>query len=161
MFNKEPKSWLIGKDAGAGKDWWQKEKGAAEDETFDMNLSKLWEIVKDRGAGWAAVHGVAKSRTQLSNWTTTNWIGYPYCFYIMGFFFFFGCKACGILAPSPGNQTRTPCIRRWSFNYWTTRKSLGYCFLNFCHCIFQGYNSLWLSAKENSSALLTFPRSWM
>ena len=44
------------------------------DGIIDMNLSKLWEIVKD-GQGWsAAVHGVAKSCIQLSNWTTrTYW----------------------------------------------------------------------------------------
>ena len=35
--------------------------------SVDMNLSKLWEIVKDRGAWRAAVHGVTKSRIQLSN----------------------------------------------------------------------------------------------
>ena len=38
---------------------------------MDMNLSKLQEIVKKREAWHAAVHGVAKSQTQLSNWTTT------------------------------------------------------------------------------------------
>ena len=40
--------------------------------TRDMNLSKLWEMVKDREAWHAAVHGAAKSQTQLSNWTTTT-----------------------------------------------------------------------------------------
>ena len=34
---------------------------------MDMNLSKLWEIVKDTGAWSAAVYGVAKNQTQLSN----------------------------------------------------------------------------------------------
>ena len=37
---------------------------------MDMNLSKLQEMVKDREAWRAAVHGVTKSQTQLSNWTT-------------------------------------------------------------------------------------------
>ena len=35
--------------------------------SVDMNLSKLWEIVKDRGAWRAAAHGVAKSQTRLSD----------------------------------------------------------------------------------------------
>ena len=41
-------------------------------DSMDMNLGKLWEIVTDREAWRAAVHGVSKSQTQLNNWTTTN-----------------------------------------------------------------------------------------
>ena len=41
-------------------------------DSIDMSLSKLWQMVKDREAWRAAGHEVAKSRTQLSNWTTTT-----------------------------------------------------------------------------------------
>ena len=48
-------------------------------DSMDMNLHKIWGIVGDREACRAAIHGVAKSQTRLSDWTTTLEIAHPNC----------------------------------------------------------------------------------
>ena len=65
------------KSPWAGKDWRQEEKGMAEDKMVgwhhglnEHEFEQIWEMVKDREAWSAAVHGVAKSWTWLSDWTT-------------------------------------------------------------------------------------------
>ena len=78
LWPPDAKNWLTGKDPDDGREWRQKEKGAADDEMIaedsitnstDMNLSELWVTVKDRGAWCAAVHGVSKNSTLLSKCT--------------------------------------------------------------------------------------------
>ena len=65
------KTWMLGQIEGRKRRgrlrmrWWD---GITD--SVDMNLSKLQEIVKDRGAWRATVHGVAKSQTRLRDWTT-------------------------------------------------------------------------------------------
>ena len=71
--NSLEKTLMLAKIEGRKRSGWQRVRwlGSITD-SMDMNLSKLWERVKDREAQRAAVPGVTKSQTRRSDWTTTD-----------------------------------------------------------------------------------------
>ena len=90
LWPTHEKSWLIGKDSDVGRDWGQEEKGTPEDEmagwhhdSMDVSLSELLELVMDREAWRAVIHGVAKRHDWVTELNCTG----DLFIYVLTFYF--------------------------------------------------------------------------